>query len=95
MNDERMPINLFTVDCTSGHEMSEEEIKAQKKEDCKPWRFLIGFTLLVALVFIFMNIKATNTFYAWIWIGIYVVLALLIVFSFIKIKKIKNVKKVG
>lgn len=92
MNDERMPINLYSIDTGEREkELTEEEFQIQKKNECKPWRFLIGICVAVCFIFAFMNIKAPETLQFWMWGIIYLLLVCLIVFSFLKIYKIKKV----
>lgn len=91
MNDERMPINLYSIDTGEREkELTEEEFKIQKKNECKPWRFLIGICVAVCFIFAFMNIKAPETLQFWMWGIIYLLLVCLIGFSFLRINKIKK-----
>ena len=89
MNDERMPINLYTIDVgENDRELSDKEILIEKKKDCKPWQFLIGVCIAIGLIFIFMNIKEPEIVSMWIWGIIYLFILVLIVVSVFKIKKI-------
>ena len=89
MNDERMPINLYTIDVgENDRELSDKEILIEKKKDCKPWQFLTCVCIAIGLIFIFMNIKAPEVVSMWVWGIIYLVILGLIAVSVIKINKI-------
>ena len=93
MNDERMPINLYTIDFGEGNkELTEEEFKKQKREDCKPWEFLIGVCVIFCFIFISINVRLPEATTIWGWIFLYLLLTALSVLSFFKIKKIKKAR---
>ncbi len=88
MNDERMPINLYTIDTGEGNkELTEDEFKKQKQEDCKPWEFLIGVCVVFCFIFVFINVRLPEATTVWVWIILYTLLVALSVLSIIKIKK--------
>ena len=88
MNDERMPINLYTIDFGEGNkELTEEEFKKQKREDCKPWEFLIGVCVIFCFIFISINVRLAEATTVWGWIFLYLLLTALSVLSLFKIKK--------
>lgn len=89
MNAERMPINLYTIDTGEGNkELTEEEFKKQKREDCKPWKFLIGVCVVFGFIFICINVQLPEVIAIWGWMILYMMLAALVVLSLSKIKKI-------
>ena len=93
MNDERMPINLYTLDTNeSTRELSEEEFKKQIQEDCKPWKFLIGVCVVVCSVFIYINVRLPMVITVGGWLILYMLIVSLAVLSIIKIKKIMKAK---
>lgn len=93
MNNERMPINLYTIDTGEGNkELTEEEFKKQKQEDCKPWKFLIGVCVIFCFIFIFINVRLPEVITVWGWIFLYILLTTLSVLSFFKIKKIMKAR---
>ena len=93
MNDERMPMNLYTLETGEGNkEMTETEFQKQKQEECKPWKFLIGVCIAFCLIFIFINVRAPEVIEIWTWVTLYILLAALFVLSINKIKKIMNAK---
>lgn len=93
MNDERMPINLYTLDTNaSNKELSEEEFKKQKQEDCKPWKFLIGVCVVFCTIFIYINVRLPKVITVGGWLILYILLVSLAVLSIIKIKKIMKTR---
>ena len=93
MNDERILINLYTIDTGEGNkELTEEEFKKQKQEDCKPWKFLIGVCVIFCFIFIFINVRLPEVITVWGWIFLYLLLTTLSVLSFFKIKKIMKAR---
>ena len=93
MNDERMPINLYTLDFGEHeNEPTVEELKKQKQQDCGPWRFLIGVSVAFCLVMVFINVRAPETLAIWVSTIIYLLLVCLVILSVIKKKKIKKVR---
>ena len=93
MNDERMPINLYTLDFGEHeNEPTVEELKKQKQQDCKPWKFLIGVSTAFCLVMVFINVRAPETLAIWVSTIIYLLLVCLVILSVVKIKKIKKVR---
>lgn len=93
MNDEKMPINLYTIETGEGNkELTEEEFKKQKQEDCKPWKFLIGVCVAFCLIFVFINVQLPEVIAIWCWILLYMLLSALSVLSIIKIKKIMKAR---
>jgi len=93
MNDERMPINLYTVDYGEGNkELSEEEFKKQKQEDSKPWKFLIGVCVVFCCIFLFINVRLPDVIAIWGWMTLYLLPVALIVLSLTKIKRIMKAR---
>ena len=93
MNNERMPINLYTIDTGEGNkELTEEEFKKQKQEDCKPWKFLIGVCVVFCFIFIYINVQLPEAITVWGWIFLYILLTTLSVLCFFKIKKIMKAR---
>ncbi len=93
MNNERMPINLYTIDTGEGNkELTEEEFKKQKKEDCKPWEFLIGVCVVFCFIFVSINVRLPEATTVRVWILLYLLLPALSVLSFFKIKKIMKAR---
>lgn len=93
MNDERMPINLYTVDYGEGNkELSEAEFKKQKQEDCKPWKFLMGVCVVFCFIFVFINVQLPNVIAIWGWMILYLLPVALFVLSITKIKKIMKAR---
>lgn len=93
MNDERMPINLYSIDYGEGEkELTEEEFKLQKKNECKPWHFFIGVCVVIGFVFAFMHINAPETLSFWMWGVIYLLVCCLAGFALLKIRRIKKVR---
>jgi uncharacterized protein (DUF983 family) len=93
MNEERMPINLYTIDYGEGNnELTEGEFKKQKQEDCIPWIFLIGVCVVFCSIFVFINVRLPEVTTVWVWTLLYVLLVSLFVLSITKIRKIMKAR---
>lgn len=91
MNDERMPINLYKLNFEGGHEMTEAELKEQKRHDVQPWIFLICMGICFGLILVYISTKGTMDM-LFVIIAFFVLVALMITLSLYKIIRILNVK---
>ena len=90
MNEERMPVNLYTLDVDGGREMTEEELKKQKKHDVQPWIFLICMSMFFGVILTYISTKGISDMLG-ILAGFFVLLILLIASSAYKIVKIMKI----
>lgn len=91
MNNEKMPVNLYTLDIEeSMGEVTEAEWEEQKKEACKPWIFSIGVCVIMCMILAFINHKTPQAANIFAWVALYLLLLCQVILSIFKINKIKK-----
>ncbi len=86
MNDERMPINIYTLDFGGGDkEMTGKELIKDLKRNMKKWYFILAADIVFTMIIAYMNVKVPDM--TMICIIIYIVALVLLILSIVMLHR--------